>query len=490
MLFNSLEFLIFFPIVTLIYFVIPHKVRYLWLLAASYYFYMCWNPQYALLMLASTVFTWLGGLVISKTENPKYRKLAVGLNFLINLLILFFFKYFAFTLENVNRLLSLINIAPITQKFDVLLPVGISFYTFQALGYTVDVYRGEIKHEKNIFRYALFVSFFPQLVAGPIERSKNLIHQLKEKHHFDYERAVSGVLLMLWGLFLKVVIADRAAMLVDTVYNNPANYEGFHFVIATIFFAVQIYCDFASYTTIARGSARILGIEFIENFKAPCLAMSIGDFWSRWHLSLTNWFRDYLYIPLGGNRKGVTRKYLNIFIVFLTSGLWHGANWTYVVWGLIHGVSRILGDLTDNLRNLFLSLIGIKRDARYHVFVRRLITFLLVCFAWIFFRSSTLSDAVFIVRKIFLSFHPELIFKDGLMNMGLSAPDIFVFLVSLAILSVADRLKYRNFGANKVICDSNIVVRFAVFLVLIFATLVFGIWGPGFEATQFIYFQF
>ncbi len=490
MLFNSLEFLIFFPIITLIYFVIPHKVRYLWLLIASYYFYMCWNPQYALLIMASTVFTWLGGYVISKTENQKYRRLAVGLNFLINLLILFFFKYFAFTLENVNRLLSLINISPITNKFDVLLPVGISFYTFQALGYTVDVYRGEIAHEKNIFRYALFVSFFPQLVAGPIERSKNLIHQLKEKHYFDYERAVSGVLLILWGLFQKVVIADRAAILVDTVYNNPANFEGLHFFIATIFFAVQIYCDFASYTTIARGSARVLGIELIENFKAPYLALSIGDFWSRWHLSLTNWFRDYLYIPLGGNRKGKIRKYLNIFIVFLTSGLWHGANWTYVVWGLIHGVSRILGDLTDNIRNLILSLIGIKRDARYHIFVRRIITFSLVCFAWIFFRSSSISDALFIVRKIFLSFHPELIFKSGLLNMGLSTPDMFVFLVSLVILSVADRLKYKNFGANQMLCKTNIVVRFSVFLILIFATLVFGIWGPGYQATQFIYFQF
>ncbi|MDO4617932.1 MAG: MBOAT family O-acyltransferase [Clostridia bacterium] len=490
MLFNSLRFLIFFPIVTLVYFLIPHKVRYLWLLGASYYFYMCWNPQYALLIAASTVFTWLGGFVISKTKKPAYRKLAVGLNFAVNLLILFFFKYFTFTLDNINLVLGIFGISPLNAKFDVLLPVGISFYTFQALGYTVDVYRGDVEHEKNPFRYALFVSFFPQLVAGPIERSKNLILQLKEKHKFDYDLMVSGLLLMFWGFFQKVVIADRAAILVDTVYNNPTVFSGFHLAVATVVFAIQIYCDFASYTTIARGAARIMGFELIENFRAPYLAVSIADFWTRWHLSLTNWFRDYLYIPLGGNRKGKVRKYVNIFIVFLSSGLWHGANWTYIIWGLIHGIARILGDLTENLRKLFLSLIGVKRDTPQFTWVRRIITFTIVCFSWIFFRCTSLSDAFYIIQKILFSFNPSLIFGRGFMEMGLSTPDLFVLLISIVILIFADKLKYKNFGANKAIMDMHLILRYVLFLFLIFATLVFGIYGPGYEATQFIYFQF
>ena len=490
MLFNSLEFLIFFPIVTLLYFLIPHKARYLWLLGASYYFYMCWNPQYALLMAASTVFTWLGGAVIDRTNNPAARKAAVGLNFAVNLLILFFFKYFAFTMDNINNLLSALNLSPVNVRFDVILPVGISFYTFQALGYTMDVYRGDIKHEKNILKYALFVSFFPQLVAGPIERSKNLLHQLSEKHYFNYDRMVSGLLLMLWGFFQKIVIADRAAILVDTVYGNVNSFYGFHFAVATILFAVQIYCDFNSYTTIARGVARVLGMELMENFNVPYFARSIADFWSRWHISLTGWFRDYLYIPLGGNRKGALRKYLNIFTVFLVSGLWHGASWNYIVWGLIHGVARISGDITKNTRHLIADLMGMKRNRPYYPVFQVILTFVIVCFAWIFFRAETLSSAMFIIRKILLDFRPELLFGGGLVEMGLTTADLCVLLASIAVLFVADTLKYRNIGANAAILKMHIIPRFALILMLLFATLVFGIYGAGYSSSQFIYFQF
>lgn len=490
MLFNSLEFLIFFPIVTLVYFAIPHKIRYLWLLCASYYFYMCWNPRYALLMAASTLFTWLGGAVISKTASPRAKKAAVALNFTVNLLILFFFKYFWFTVDNVNAVLSMLHLGAISPKFDVILPVGISFYTFQALGYTVDVYRGDVEHEKNFLRYALFVSFFPQLVAGPIERSKNLLHQLNERHHFDYDRVVSGLLLMLWGFFLKLVIADRAAVLVNTVYGSAYSYFGFHFAVATILFALQIYCDFSSYSTIARGAARVMGFELMENFKAPYLSRSIAEFWRRWHISLSGWFRDYLYIPLGGNRCGKLRKYFNTMVVFLASGLWHGANWSFVAWGALHGAYQVIGDATKQLRAKCAARLGIDRQKSYYPAFQVILTFTLVCIAWIFFRADNINQALFIIRRLLSDFRQELFFGGGILQMGLGSADLFVLFAACAVLVFADVLKYKEIGACSAILNTNIIVRFALILALLFTTLVFGQYGADYSASQFIYFQF
>lgn len=341
MLFNSYSFLIFFPIVILIYWIIPLRFRYIWLLAASYYFYMCWNAKYALLLLACTVITYLSGIFIYKIKNSGkaearriiYMKLCVAFSFIINLGVLAWFKYFDFFVENLQKVFAHIGITLSSPTFDIILPVGISFYTFQALSYTMDVYRGEIYAEKNFLKYALFVSFFPQLVAGPIERSKNLLKQVAVPHRFDYEKCREGFLLMMWGFFMKLVIADRAAIVVNTVYNNYEQYPGLYLVIATILFAFQIYCDFGGYSTIAMGAAKMLGFELMENFNCPYFSKSVSEFWRRWHISLSSWFKDYLYIPLGGNRKGKIRKYINLMIVFLTSGLWHGAQWSYVTWG-------------------------------------------------------------------------------------------------------------------------------------------------------------
>lgn len=490
MLFNSLEFMLFFPIVTLCYFIIPHKLRYLWLLFASYYFYMCWNAQYALLMASSTFFTWLGGLVISKARTTKLKKAAVGINFVINLAILFFFKYFWFTVDNINAVLHYLNISPVKPGFNIILPVGISFYTFQALGYTVDVYRGEIEHEKNPLRYALFVSFFPQLVAGPIERSKNLLIQLKEKHTFNYDRVANGLVLMLWGYFLKLVIADRAAIVVDTVYNNIPSYFGIHFIIATFLFSIQIYCDFASYTTIARGCARVMGFELMDNFNVPYLSKSISEFWSRWHISLSTWFRDYLYIPLGGNRKGVLRKYINLMIVFITSGLWHGASWNFVIWGLLHGIFRVVGEAGKNTRKLLCSLADINRETRWYHAFQIIVTFILVMFAWIFFRADTLSNALFIVRKIFLDTRLWLITDNVFENIGLDTPNILLLFASITVLGFFDMLKISNISISSKLSDMHIVLRYSLILALLFAVLIFGIYGPGYNGSQFIYFQF
>lgn len=341
MLFNSIDFLIFFPIVVLVYFIIPKRIKHIWLLIASYYFYMCWNAKYALLIFASTAITYLSGLLIQKIKCSDYdiyrktrlKKYVVAISFLINLGILFYFKYINFALSVIAKIFAMAHIQLNVSSFDIILPVGISFYTFQALSYTMDVYRDDIYAEKNFFRYALFVSFFPQLVAGPIERSKNLLKQLAVPEKFSFENLREGFILMLYGFFLKIVLADRIATFVDTVYNDYQTYSGMYLIVATILFAVQIYCDFFGYSTIAMGSAKILGIQLMENFDAPYLSTSVSEFWRRWHISLTSWFKDYLYIPLGGSKKGKLRKYMNKMIVFLVSGLWHGAQVSFVAWG-------------------------------------------------------------------------------------------------------------------------------------------------------------
>ena len=322
MLFNSFEFLVFFPIVLMIYFIIPKKIRYIWLLLASYFFYMCWNAEYALLLLASTVTTYGAGLLIARwKDKPKHQKAMVAISLIINFGILFFFKYAMFVVDTLEKVLSKAGIVIEASGFDILLPVGISFYIFQAVGYTMDVYHGKISAEKNLLRYALFVSFFPQLVAGPIERSTNLLPQLQNVHKINVwqpKRIQEGAIVMLYGYILKMIIADRAAVYVDTIYdvNLYNGYTGFTVLIAIILFSFQIYCDFAGYTYIAIGAAKIMGFDLMNNFRMPYMATSIKDFWSRWHISLTSWFRDYLYFPLGGSRKGILRKYINIFIVF------------------------------------------------------------------------------------------------------------------------------------------------------------------------------
>lgn len=335
MLFNSYTFIFFFPVVMLVYFIIPKKTRYIWLLVSSYFFYMCWSVKYIILILISTIITWLSGrLMQGRTINVKRIILAVSL--LSNLGILAFFKYFNFFIENLNALLSRIGVEIINNPFSLVLPVGISFYTFQALSYSLDVYRGEIEPERNFFRYALFVSFFPQLVAGPIERSKNLLKQidsLEEIKVWNYARITHGMGIMLWGYFLKMVIADRLAILVDTVWNSYWQYGSCELIMAAVFFSIQIYCDFNSYSTIAVGAAEIMGINLMKNFDTPYFSRSIKEFWRRWHISLSIWFRDYVYIPLGGNRCSTLRKYFNLMVTFLISGLWHGASWTYILWG-------------------------------------------------------------------------------------------------------------------------------------------------------------
>lgn len=345
MLFNSFIFLIFFPTVVLLYFLLPHKYRWFFLLIASYYFYMNWKPVYAVLILASTIVTFSSAILMEYTAEQRKKRVFLIVSLLINFGILFTFKYFNFINENIIAILESMNVRWSVPNLDLLLPVGISFYTFQAVGYTIDVYRGEIKAEKHFGIYAIFVSFFPQLVAGPIERAKNLLPQFRRKHNLDPARLESGLKQMIWGFFMKVVVADRLALFVNATYNNVDAHNGTTLLIGTIFFAFQIYCDFAGYSNIAIGAARIMGFDLMTNFRRPYFAVNIGEFWHRWHISLSTWFRDYVYIPLGGNRVGKSRNYYNLFITFVVSGIWHGANWTFVIWGALHGFYMTLQKL-------------------------------------------------------------------------------------------------------------------------------------------------
>ena len=499
MLFNSYDFLIFFPIVVFAYFIIPQRFRYIWLLITSYYFYMGWNARYALLLLTSTVITYVSGLMISAIQG-KYKekvrrmtmlkKIVVAVSFISNLSILFFFKYFDFAVMNINRVLSILNVELITTHFDVLLPVGISFYIFQALSYTVDVYRGDIYAEKNFLKYALFVSFFPQLVAGPIERSKNLLRQLNEEHRFSYENMCDGLMLMIWGYFMKLVIADRIAILVDKVYAPDAMYDGIYVLIASVLFAVQIYCDFAGYSTIAIGAAKVMGFELMENFNCPYLSTTVSEFWRRWHISLSSWFRDYLYIPLGGNRKGTVRKYLNTMIVFGVSGLWHGAQWSYVVWGGLNGLYQVIGSIMMPIRKRLGEKWPRLEKSMITKIARIVVTFILVDFTWIFFRANSLKDGIVLVRRILDMNNPQLLANGTILDLGLNIQNFVVLGIAIVILMIADIAKYNHIKVREVILKSNILIRWTTIMMAIVSILIFGIWGSGYQETVFIYFQF
>lgn len=494
MLFNSLDFLIFFPVVTLLYFVLPQRVRMPWLLVCSYYFYMCWNPTYALLIALSTVLTYVSGLAMAR--YPNHKKMAVALSFALNLSILALFKYAGFFTDIANWVLSWVDITVQNPAVSLVLPVGISFYTFQALSYTMDVYRGDIAVERSLMRYALFVSFFPQLVAGPIERSKNLLSQMQQPRAFDWYNARDGMLLMLWGLFVKMVIADRAALLVNTVYDNYTVYGARTLLIAAVLFALQIYGDFHSYSIIAKGAAQVLGFTLMDNFKQPLFARSIGDFWRRWHISLSGWFRDYLYLPLGGSRNGKWRTYRNTMIIFLVSGLWHGASLTFVVWGGIHGVLMILEIKYKAYRKAH----PLQRELWQNAWVQRAVialqiggTVLLTALAQIFFRAQTIEQAWQIWVRIF-TLSPNLEGSVSLLNLGINAKNAVVLGIAIALLLYVDYRK--EVGKHSFVYPAQTDTLTAglrnvtVALVLIFAILIFGIYGSDYSASQFIYFQF
>ena len=469
MLFNSLAFLLFFPIVVLLYWMIPHRFRNSMLLIASYYFYMNWEPIYALLILGSTAVTYLCSIGIDRSQG-KSRKAYVWIGLVLNLSVLFIYKYLNFVTTSVFAILEWSGLRMEVPHFDLLLPVGISFYTFQALGYMIDVYRKSITVERSFWRYALFVSFFPQLVAGPIERAKNLLPQFKTTHVFDGTWMIDGIKLMVWGYFMKLCIAENVAPYVDAVYNNAMMHTGTSMLLATFFFTFQIFCDFGGYSLIAIGAAKCMGFTLMMNFNRPYLSTSIKEFWRRWHISLSTWFSDYVYIPLGGSRCSLIKHLRNLLITFLISGLWHGADWTFVAWGGLYGVILCL----EVLKKKFIPLTF---NGKIATVGKVLFTFGLAMLGWVFFRANNMGDALYILKSMFTDI-------GGLYN-GEGMPQILmcIGLIALLILKeVKDELKLPiHLMHNKSFVISTISTALMIVVILLCAE---------FESGQFIYFQF
>ena len=467
MLFNSLHFFIFFIIVTLGYWSLGWAGRWRLLLFASCYFYIIFQPVYILILFFTIIIDYFAGIWLEKTEGEQ-RKWLLILSIISNVGILAFFKYYHFLFDNLSYILGFLQVKNPLPIFSFILPIGLSFHTFQAMSYTFEVYRGNQKAEKHFGIYALYVMFYPQLVAGPIERPQNVLHQFHETHQYDWEKVKSGLMMMAWGLFKKVVIADRLAMVVDFAYKNPSEQTGVTLLVATFFYTFQIYCDFSGYSDIALGSARVMGFDLMENFRTPYFSTSISEFWKRWHISLSTWFRDYLYIPLGGNRVTEWRRYFNQFFVFMVSGLWHGAAWTFVIWGSLHGFYLIFAVL----RNKYLPKLSLPNNL-FGKSINLVSTFILVMLAWVFFRVKNTQDGLLIIKKICnLSFSQSF-------NTPLNTIEMWL---SLGLITFLLWKEYRYFNIN----TQNTQKFFGLSALFILAIYFFGV----FETNQFIYFQF
>ena len=496
MLFNSLHYLVYFPLVVLGYFACPPRLRWVVLLTASYYFYMCWRIEYTLMLVFITVLDYWAALdMVKHPPGSLRRKVPLVVSMIGNLGLLFTFKYWNFFHETAAQVLGAFGASWHAPVLGMLLPVGISFHTFQSVSYNIDVYRGKVPAERHFGVFALFVAYFPQLVAGPIERASHILHQLRESHAFDFTRIVRGLQLATWGMFKKVVVADRLAVVANGVYNDLPGHSPAHAVIATVFFAFQIYCDFSGYTDIARGSAEVLGVKLVRNFDRPYFSASIGEFWRRWHISLSTWFRDYVYLPLGGNRVAVPHWLFNLFITFLVSGLWHGAKWTFVIWGALNGLYLIAEIL---LRTPGRAAAKALRLDRVPGLARALgipVTFALTCFAWIFFRANTLEDALRVVGMVpagLAALAAPLARLDAvglyaqLRGIGLQQEDFVVAFASIGVLVGVDALGTR-FDLRDLVARQPWPLRWGVYYASIASILLFGAFN---SAQQFIYFQF
>jgi alginate O-acetyltransferase complex protein AlgI len=485
MLFNSLQFLVFFPTVTLLYFTVPQQFRWAVLLTASCIFYMAFVPAYLLILFLTIVIDYFAGIAIENARGQR-RKAWLVLSIAANVSVLAVFKYVNFINANLADLARWLDWNYPVEALNIILPIGLSFHTFQAMSYTIEVYNGGQRAERHFGIYALYVMFFPQLVAGPIERPQNLLHQFYETHKFEYERVRRGLRLMLWGFFKKIVIADNCAVIVSAVFNEPQSYGSSVLVLAAVLFAYQIYCDFSGYSDIARGSARVLGFELMLNFNRPYAAKSIAEFWRRWHISLSTWFRDYVFIPLGGNRVSSARVAANLMIVFLISGLWHGANWTFIAWGGLHGLYIVSAKLTAPLRRPVHALFD-----RVHLgWLRRaaavLLTFALVSVAWILFRANSMDDAVYIFRQLLWGQPAAVVgVTDALAGVGLSRRHLVVLFSAIALMEAAQFIAARRPSIGT-LAGVRRPARWAVYYALIAWIVFFGQFG----AREFIYFQF
>ncbi len=486
MLFNSFSFLVFFPAVVLLYFLSPYRYRWSLLLVASCAFYMAFIPYYILILGGTIVVDYFAGIYIERQEEIRRRKLFLIISVCGNIGVLAAFKYFNFFLKNIEEAMQYFGFGSHLELYlQIALPIGLSFHTFQAMSYTIEVYRGNQPAERNFIKYALYVMFFPQLVAGPIERPQSLLPQFNFNYDVDYNRIVSGLKQMLWGFFKKIVVADRLAAVVKQVYGDIDNHDGCTLMIATYMFAIQIYCDFSGYSDIAIGAAKVLGINLRENFRTPYFSLSIKEFWRRWHISLSTWFKDYVYIPLGGKKVGRWRWFYNLLIVFLLSGLWHGANWTFIVWGLLHGLYIIFGHFLKKYFNwIFFEYENQPTTTGYLLkLIKVVITFNLVAFAWIFFRATSVDEAFSIILKIF-TFQDYIGFK-GLSLFKISDSTSFYVLFFIVGLFIAS-----DFFMNRLLTQEKIIKSKFVNVVLYAGVLAFILIFGHFSDTKFIYFQF
>ncbi len=490
MLFNSLHFLAFFSVVTPLYFLLPHRSRAPLLLISSCYFYMVFVPVYILILGFTILIDYGAGLLLGQTKGTRRKWLLIA-SLIANIGVLAVFKYYNFLNESLGGVLTLWEARSPFPMLSILLPIGLSFHTFQAMSYTIEVYRGNQPPERNFLIYSLYVMFYPQLVAGPIERPQNLLHQFHEKHEFDYQRIVDGLKLMAWGLFKKVVIADRLAPLPDAVFSDVHQYHGLALALAISAFAIQIYCDFSGYSDIAIGAARVMGFRLMTNFDRPYHARTIAEFWRRWHISLSTWFKDYLYIPLGGSRVSVPRWYLNLAIVFVMSGLWHGPNWTYVIWGLLHAFYLIFGLATQPIRDALRRVSGLSARTTLASGLQMFCTFSLVTLAWVFFRANTVGDALYVLthltqglgqdlRNLFLHRRLDLGF-----NLGLDRTDLLIAVAAVAVMEFVHWAQYRG-SVTRWVSQKPAYIRWPLYYAAVFTILFLGVHGDR----QFIYFQF
>ncbi|HMO60638.1 MAG TPA: MBOAT family O-acyltransferase [Ferruginibacter sp.] len=476
MLFNSIQFVFFFILVTTLYFVIAHKYRWFLLLAASCYFYMAFVPVYILILGFTIVIDYFAGIFIEQSKGKK-RKMFLVASLIANIGVLAVFKYYNFINDNLTAILHGAGYQNPIPYLSILLPIGLSFHTFQAMSYTIEVYRGHQPAERNFGIYSLYVMFYPQLVAGPIERPQNLLHQFYEKHYFDYDNAREGLKMMLWGFFKKLVVADRLAIYVNVVYNNAEDHSGMSLALATVFFAIQIYCDFSGYSEIAIGAARVMGFKLMTNFNRPYFARDIAEFWKRWHISLSTWFKDYLYISLGGNRVGIPRWYFNLFIVFLISGLWHGANWTFIVWGALNGAYLVLAIVFKNFNRKLNKISGLDKLPRLKTIVQVAVTFILICFTWIFFRAASIGEAWMIIKKIATLKGP--LYYENISTL------LYCFMAAGFLFAAEYKVQYMK-GSFSLFNNRNWLVRNLAYAVVLILILLLGVFDGG----QFIYFQF
>ncbi len=489
MLFNSWQYIVFFPIVILLYYLLPHKFRWGLLLCASYYFYMSWNVNLIVLILTTTIVSYIAAVQIERTNNKKIKKIWLLSVFVISLGFLGFFKYFNFFSQSIIDVLRFISLPIDDFTLTIMLPVGISFYTFQTLSYVIDVYKVEMKAEKHLGIFALYVSFFPQLVAGPIERAKNLLPQFHEKHTLTAENCSWGLRMIVFGLVKKIFIADFFAKYANLVFNDLYNHTPMTIFIASLFFSVQIYCDFSGYCDVARGSAKILGFNLMLNFNTPYFAKSIKEFWARWHISLSTFFKDYVYIPLGGNRKGKKRKAINLLITFLISGLWHGAAWTFVLWGFFHGAMQIIEEFCKNVFDKIKN--KPKIPTALASVIKTAIVFIIVCVSWTIFRANSINDSIYILLQLpKIIIYPIQNIIATFITFDLGLYEITRILIALIILFVYDYLLHKGKDPFILLSKQKAYIRYSVSYILALLCIVEFLTTQTGVVSEFIYFQF